>query len=354
MRRLVLTLALVAAMVLSVSAQNAPPVASQSTTLLPKAFAGWQKGEAQTTNDPLATDPTHAEVLKEFRFAQSESAAYGREDRKITIKAIRFEDATGAYGAFTIYREPQMLTEQIGDISATHNARIMFMQGAVLVQAQYDRVTAMTAGELRELASMLPQPPGPAKNLPTLPAFLPRQTLEENSARFVVGPQGLAAIGAPIGAELVNFDTGAELMTGAYRTPFGIASLTLISYPTPAIAGDRQRAIESAGLQGVYTKRSGPLVALVTGRIGEDDARALLASVNYDANITWNERSPTAKDNPVDLLLNEAKLVGIVLSSALLAGLLFGVIRIIVKKKYPGKVFDRPEQMEIIQLNIRD
>jgi hypothetical protein len=39
--------------------------------------------------------------------------------------------------------------------------------------------------------------------------------------------------------------------------------------------------------------------------------------------------------------------------AALVFGFAFGGIRILAAKLFPGKVFDRPEQVEIIQLNLK-
>jgi uncharacterized protein DUF6599 len=362
MRRLLIFVALALLGISSAAAWAASPASPASEALLPKTFAGWQQGKTQASKDPAVADPTHPDLLKEYGFLDFESGTYTREDRKMTVKAIRFGDASGAYGAFVFYKEPTMLTEQIGEQGAGANERVIFYRGNVLVQAQLDRVTAMSGGELRELATMLPQVQGPAKNPPTLPAYLPKQSYVKNSARYVIGPQGLNAVGSPLGADVIDFSKGTEIALGKYTTAEGTATMMLIEYPTPAIAGDRLRAIQavtpsapSQDLAGpLHTKRAGPIDVVVAGQISEDEAKSLLASVNYDADVTWNERAPNAKDNVVDFLLNEAKLVGIVLGAALIFGAFFASARILTKRYWPGHVFDRPEDVEIIELKLRD
>jgi hypothetical protein len=336
--------------------------ASTQEQLLPKTFAGWQVGKAQASTDPAVADPTHPALLKEYGFVDFQSGTYTRENRAITVKAIRFKDASGAYGAFVFYKEPAMLTEEIGEQGAGANERVIFYRGNVLVQAVLDKVTAMSGGELRELASLLPQVNGPGKNPPTLPAYLPKQSYIKNSARYVIGPQGLTAIGSPFSAEVIDFSKGTEVALGKYNTAEGTATLMLISYPTPAIAGERLRALNAAptissspDVAGpMHTKRAGPIDVVVAGQISEDEARSLLASVNYDADVTWNERAPTAKDNLADFIINEAKLVGFVLGAAILFGVMFASARILTKRYWPGHVFDRPDDVEIIELKLRD
>jgi hypothetical protein len=133
----------------------------------------------------------------------------------------------------------------------------------------------------------------------------------------------------------------------------------LISYPTPQIAGDRLRAIDSAhrpqdSAPVFLTRRSGPLVAIVTGAVAPRDAKSLLASVNYDPEVTWNQDTFLGKRaNVGGLLVGVVLLTGVILGLAIVAGVAFGGVRIIAKRLFPDRVFDRAEDVEIIQLNLR-
>ena len=184
------------------------------SSLLPKSFAGWtQSGPAQVTKDPAGVDSAYPAVLKEYGFADAETATYQRDDgRKLTIKAAHFKDATGAYGAYTFYRQPAMGVERIGTKAASANNRILFFRSNVLVDANFDRLTGMSAAELRELAAMLPAAKGAADNLPTLPQYLPKQNAVENSAKYIIGSQALAAVQAPLTAEQVDFQHDPEIL----------------------------------------------------------------------------------------------------------------------------------------------
>src|SRR5579864_1631706 len=144
--------------------------ATDATDFLPQSFAGWTKsGPVQSSVDPAKADAAYPAVLKEYGFADAETATYTRADgRKLTVKAARFNDATGAYGAFTFYRQPAMGTERIGTKAASANQRILFFRDNILVDADFDRLTEMSAAELRELAGMLPSAKATAANLPSL------------------------------------------------------------------------------------------------------------------------------------------------------------------------------------------
>jgi hypothetical protein len=231
-----------------------------------------------------------------------------------------------------------------------------------LVEVKLDRISAMTLSELRRLADALPKVTGAAANLPLLPQYLPKQSYVKNSAKFVVGNAGLGKFQSPLPAELVDFGRGAELAIGDYETSAGKASVVLIAYPTPQIAGERLRAIEGyeAGHQhtndspsGFSIKRTGPIVAMVHGDISAAEAKALLASINYDANVMWNEATAiTPKNNVGNLIVNVFYLIAILVGFTLVAGVAFGGVRILMKRFFPDRVFDRKEDMEIIKLDI--
>jgi len=338
--------------------------------ILPDQFGGWTiSGSVKTSTDPAAADPTSAAVLKEYGFEDFSGATYARDDgHKLTIKAARFADASGAYGAFTYYKTPQMQIEKIGDQAGSLNERVLFYRGNILVDAVFQQLSAMSAAELRELAGDLPLPSGATRNLPGLPAYLPAQSYVPNTAKYVVGPGALQNVHSPLPADLVDFSAGAELVLGKYNTSGGEAILTLISYPTPQIAAAHLRSLDAvlqqhplppdsplANLGPVYDKRTGPILVIATGSLSTGEAKSLLASVNYDASVTWNENTyATRKDNLANLLLNIIYLCGILIGFALVAGLAFGGARVLLRRLFPDRVFERAETLEFISLHLSE
>jgi hypothetical protein len=346
---------LVAALLLLASAA----LASDSNDFLPPSFAGWTKSaSAQLTTDPAKADAAYPAVLKEYGFADAETVTYTRADgRKLTVKAARFNDATGAYGAFTFYRQPTMGTERIGTNAASANQRILFFRDNVLVDANFDHLTEMSAAELREFAEMLPAAKASAANLPSLPEYLPKTDAVENSAKYILGPQALVAQKGPLTPEQVDFSHDPEILIQDYSSKSGPLTLTVIQYPTPQIAGERLRALQGvdrSNPNSLLVRRSGPLVDVVTGTVGSSEAHALLNSINYEAEVTWNEATSMSKrDNIGNLIVALFGLIGIILLISLIFGVFFGGIRILMKRLFPNRVFDRPEDVEIIQLHLR-
>src|ERR1043166_6535250 len=325
---------------------------------LPQTFSGWRidSKSVKASKDPAAADATDAPVLKEYGFTDVESATYSRNDRKMQIKAARFSDATGAFGAFTYYVQPQMQVEKIGDRAPSSNTRILFFKGNILVDATIEHLSAMSGADLRSLADALPRLTNENGKLPTLPANLPAQSLERNTSRYIIGPEALARLGAPIPAQLIDFSKSPEVATGKYRTSQGEASVTLVSYPTPQIARERMDAMQAAALSGgpFYFKRTGTYVVAVNGRIPTDEARALLASVNSDADvIQLQPTKPRPAEDRAGFIFALVMLCVIAVLAALIFGFVFGGIRILANRMFPNRFFGRPESAEIIRLDLR-
>jgi hypothetical protein len=350
----------------------AKPPEAHAHAILPPAFAGWQmQGAAQTSQDAAAADPTNASTLREYRFTDFASATYTQDDgRTLKVRAARFADASGAFGAYLFYLQPNMNKEQIGDQGVSMGDRVLFYRGHVLIDAKFSEQTATTAAELRELAGALPRPGGNSGNLPSFIQFLPPRNYIPNTQKYLMGPVALAALDAPVTQDQVDFGASSEVTLAHYQLPSGEATLILISYPTPQLAAEHLRRIDAAhqiaesGQEGVSTingsgtffdKRTGPIVAIASGQMSESDAKALLGMVNWRATVTWN--SPTNNAEVRDLyklILNIVVLCAILAGLAIIAGFAFGGFRILMKRWYPDRVFDRPEQMEFISLHLTE
>ena len=346
-----------------------PGAESPAPPILPKQFAGWQiQGAAQASKDVAAADPTNAALLKEYGFTDFESATYKSDDgRTLKIRAARFGDASGAFGAYSFYLQPEMAREEIGDQGASVNQRVLFYRGHIVVEAVFSQLSPMSPAGLRELAGMLPRPSGNAGNLPPILAFMPHHGYEANTEKYAEGPLGLGAIVSPLPADLVDFSASPEVVLGQYSTPGGGATLMLIEYPTPALAAEHLRRIDAAhhaaqpqaGVSAIenlgpfFDKRTGPIVAIAAGQLSQSDAQTLLGAVNWDPSVTWNENTYFDKKNNIaNLLVNIILLCIIVGAISLAAGVAFGGARVLLRRYFPGRVFGRSDQAEFISLRL--
>ncbi len=349
-----------------------PPVPK---ALLPEAFAGWVSAEApKKTTDAAQADPANAAALKEYGFADAALANYKRDGETLSLRALRFHDASGAFGAYTFYRQNGWPKEEIGTGATSDHNRVLFWMGNAVVDAKFSRISPMSGAELRNLASQLPLPEGGEALAPPILANLPQTKLDGQTTHYALGPASYAGSGGVLPPELVGFDRGAETLTANYTLRSGVATLTLIDYPTPQMAAAQEMEIrdyinagKQAGKKAAWTKpladsdlaslevgRSGPLVALVSGDAIPEESHKLLATVHYEADLmsipqpTESEVLKTGK-----LLMGIATLVIIGASAAILLGIFLGGFRALYRMAR-GKPVSSVYDEEFTSLNLRD
>ncbi|MGC9292942.1 MAG: DUF6599 family protein [Acidobacteriaceae bacterium] len=347
-------------------AKAAPP-------LLPTIFSAWQQaGTSLNSNNPATADGVNAAVLQECGFQRFEQAAYARDDGQLKVKAMQFADASGAFSAFTFYRRPNMLPESIGAGAAFDGARVLFWSGNVLVDASFQHLTAMSAAELRDLSRQLPQPEGSAAALPSIDGHLPPQRLDRMSIRYALGPQSYAMGGGVLPPALVDFARGAEAVTAQYGAAGGAGTLTLMEYPTPQIAMDREQAVENYLKAGNNTqsswpqslvgsnpgallvRRSGPIVAVTSGDFTVTEAQEVLGRLHYEADVTWDHPQGYISDASKlgRLIVGIFSLIGILVGASIIIGFFFGGGRALIRKWQGKPASALDETAEIITLNL--
>jgi hypothetical protein len=341
--------------------------------LLPESFAGFElQGKLDKTTAPGTVDAANAQVLVEDGFRDFASGSYKSSVNTVTIRAMRFADASGAYSAYTFYRVPGMAPEDIGKGGAANGDRVLFWNGATVVAAKFDHLTAMSAEALRELADKVPMVGGSAGVPPSLPGYLPRTDLVPTHTRYALGPETYARSGGVLPVALIDFSKSPEVLSGAFNLRSGEGTLTIIEYPTPQIAAMRQRAIaaylkagnqpqqpftealEKSNTQALATRRSGLLVAVTSGGFDATDARKLLDKVNYQASVTWNNPAGYISEptKAARLLVNVVTFCLITCGATLLLGIFLGGGRALYRIAR-GKPASSVEDMEFIKLNLR-
>jgi hypothetical protein len=361
------------------SAEVAKPASRPDAPLLPSSFSGWQATAApEKVTDPAQADAANAAALKEYGFSDSLVANYTRDTETLKVRALRFVDASGAYGAYSFYRQTGWPKEDIGTGAASYHDRVLFWVGNVVVDSQFSHVSAMTGSELRELAAGIPIPAGNKSLAPPILASLPQKNMDGQSTHYALGPAGyLGPAGAanPEGvlpAGLVGFDRGAETATAGYKLQSGPATLTIINYPTPQMAEAQAKTI-AAYLKGgnspqhpftkplqesnptaLEVRRSGPLVAIVSGDPIADEAHKLLESVHYEADISSIPGAPNHEvQNFAKLILGIIVLVVVMFAAALVVAIFLGGGRAafrVMRGKPASTMFDD----EFIRIDLRE
>jgi hypothetical protein len=381
MRKLSLPLLLLFAVTLAPAISGAAPdapkppakTAKAEAALLPSSFSGWDaSAPAKPLTDAAQADPANAAALKEYGFTDGSLASYQRGGDTLTVKALRFEDASGAYGAYTYYRHDGWPKEEIGTGATSDKNRVLFWVGNVCIDANFSHISTMSGAELRDLASGIPVPAGNKSLAPPILGNLPQKDMDGQTTHYALGVAGYAGSGGVLPPQLVGFDHGAETATATYKLRSGPATLTLINYPTPQIAAAQAKAISDylkAGNtpQHPFTKplqdsnptvlevrRSGPLVALVSGDPIEDEGRKLLTSVHFNADMSpIPGGGDTDVQKTVKLFIGIITLVVVMFVAAIMLALFLGGGRALYRKAR-GRPVSSVYDEEFTSLDLRE
>ena len=324
--------------------------------LLPATLGKLARIAEGDVGDGLGTvNPQQAPVLKEDglrRFAQS---AYAPAESKgasphANIAVYQFIDVSGAIAAYDYFAKPGMRPEKLGDSAASSGDELLMRSGKNVVIEHWlsDRAEMLRA--TNELIARLPKALGNAGLSPLLPTLLPLKGLDPESVKYALGPIGYQAVGGVVPPQAVGFQKSAEAVTARYR---GGGLLTIVLYPTPQIAGEFARDIQSslAGSSSSELRREGPLVALATGPWPGGQAQRIVNDVHLRTQISFDAPLPTEFPTEIrktyTLLQSIAIFCALGALAAVVLGLFFGGGRALIRVLQGKPAATEPEFLRI-------
>ncbi|MFQ5817429.1 MAG: DUF6599 family protein [Terriglobia bacterium] len=338
-----------------------PPATAQE--LLPPTLDAWERTETHSFGvealEQLAG--REAPLWREYGATRADRAVYRQGPHSLTVSLMVLRDAAGVYGAFSFLGAGGQPLE-LGEAGRQTASGWVFYTGRYCVTAVASP-TSKPQAALQRLARELAGGISGTSPLPSILAFLPQEGLRANSERYLLGPVALGRLAQLGPGDWLGFAYGTEALWAEYELEGRPASFLLASFPTPQLAADRLREFSQRfNVNGtgdparplVYAKRVGPLVGLLVGVESGKTASRLLNQLRYEYELTWDEPSqqPTASAWLGDLA-NIFIGTGVMLLYALLCGLVFAGLRLLAQHLFPGKVFNRPEDVEIIRLDLR-
>jgi hypothetical protein len=330
----------------------------QQTPVLPKQFASWTQGVLSGV--PSRLDPG---VQRELGADSPQALSYSSGGKQILVAMQKYKDPSSAYAAYTLQLNPGMRPSDVRKLSAAGQDRVVMLIGNFVLDVE--QAKNISTADIGSLATAV-ENRADSTPLPPIRAYLPEERLIPGTQRYALGPAGfnaaLATLNeskfAPIALE-IDFRTGAEAMLASYQSERNqTQDLLIIDYPTPQIAEQRLHHIQSviatsSALAGATVERRGSLLSLVLSPLSAAAAAQLRDGIRYGTSVTWNEPSQTLTDPPW-LLVVKGIFVGTLAfcGIAIVMGIAFGGVRVVTKKLFPGKVFDRPEDIEVLQLGL--
>lgn len=331
------------------------PAAAQS--ILPSSFAGW----TQDASSPFTPPADSSAAASEYGFSSAVQASYSKGAGHFDIILYRMKDPSGAYGEYSYLRTPDMLHADLAQYSAISENRALILVGNLVLDIRGRDLPKADSSLRSLLAAVAPHAEHGA--LPTLMNNLPVKDLVPRTDHYIFGPAVLnqffpVAIGNSLG-----FSNGAEAEVANYRIGAKRMTLLLVDYPTPQFALSELKQLQqqfnvndskrNSGRPPLFAKRALTSLAVVAGANSEAEANAVLKNVQSGEVLTWNE--PTfrfTQPNIGEVVVGTIVGSGIICLFALISGLAFGGVRLVVKRALPDRVFDRSDQLQILQLGL--
>lgn len=339
--------------------------------ILPDDFAGWTASAHATFSSSQAAnfeDAPAAAATDEFGFEGAAQATYTRGADSLHVTAYRMKDPSGGFGEYLYLRTPRMKPARLGERSSAAHGRALVLVGNIVLDVTGANLPASPNqnDDLKALVAAV-RPRAETGLLPTVTGHLPaRSKMIVGSEHYVLGPRTLNQFFPLAPGDWLEFANGAEAAVAKYRLGGRDATLIVADYPTPQIATQewnelRKRfnvngakgADADAKSQPLFASRAVTLVAIVAGARSQSEAGILLDQVHSSTQLTWDE--PTFQFTQAGW---PTIIAGIMIGTcvlcvfAVIAGIAFGGVRIVVKRFFPDKVFDRSDHLDILQLGL--
>jgi len=281
----------------------------------------------------------------------------------ISIEVITFQDSHAAFSALTLLRKSDLQNGPPGDKASSMPNSICFAQGRILVRIQGQGIAQDLLARAANSVSNRIGPVHP--KVPSLVSHLPELGYESASLRFFSGLKAYDAYCKNIIGPYLKLDSDLEIAQAIYQLEKQTGFLWLLSFPTTAAAEEYIadpvifKSINRKA-NSLYTKRAGPLIAILSGDFDSTSADKILGSLKYSYSIRWvydkRNQSKTIWGIPTRIL---ETVVDSLLFAALLCvvsfvvGFGFAVLRFILRRRANQKSIQQTEQDEIIQLRLR-
>lgn len=294
-------------------------------------------GLAKRLGEPESLNLSDQALAEELGFEAGEKAVYQGPMGKFNAQTWRFKDPTSAL-VYYFAVHPEGLAKPPAPLSKAEPLaliapnKLFLGHGNYIFQVDGWLPSTQDLKVLYESFNKLDQ-----SSLPVLPGYLPLEGRTPGSERYIIGPTSLERYEGRIGSGTAAFSMGAEAVTANYGQT---GTLSIFNYPTHDMA--RQRVEEFRKVAGSKVKRSGPLVAILLGSSNADAAERILAKVNYQAALTWNE--PTQESvirGAGNMMLSIFTLAGLLSALAVGTGIMFGLLRY-ARRRYSKTDLDDP------------
>jgi hypothetical protein len=337
---------------------SAVPLSAQQKVvpkqILPKELQSWRLTSCHSQSPDFG-------FWKEAGLRDVNDCEYAADGKTVEVRLAQYNDPSSAYEVFTGLLRTGMMPAKLGQVAAFDKDMVLIQEGTLVIRSTANVSQDDLGALVKAVEAQSEKSP-----LPPIRTYLPIPDRVVGTERYALGPEALQVALHGLGiadteglVKAAGFTSSAEAMVARYSNPGkGTGILLLLEYPTPQLAEQHIHHLDevlpaAAKQAGTVIERKGSLLSMVLAPSSPEFAASLREAANYETQVTWNEASQTATDPPITSIMVKIFIgTGVFMVAAVVLGIAFGGVRVVTKRLFPGKVFDRPEQIEVLQLGL--
>jgi hypothetical protein len=337
--------------------------------ILPSSFGGWsgnvqaglappilRSGDSGAANRAALQEAAR----REYGFVSGENAEYKRGSEEMRVNLYKMKDPSGAYGLYSYLRTTDMPHANFTEHSSMSREHALVLIGNIVVEVTGKELPKNGEALKKLVAAVAPH--SESGLLPTIGDRIPTKGFIDRTDKYILGPSALNQFFPLADGDWLGFSQGAEAETAKYRVNGHEIDFVIADFPTPQTAAKKLVELQkqfnindsrgAGSAKPLYAKRAMTLVAIVSGAMTKKEADAVLDQLESGTQITWNEPTFEFKEPGIGVMIVGAIMgTGVICLFAIIAGLAFGGVRLVVKRA-TNKVFDRPDQVQVLQLGL--
>ncbi len=303
-------------------------------------------------------------IEREYSAKSLELRTYRLNDTLAEALVEEAQDASSAYGLLTYYQTETMTPEKGMELTVTGSGGSLMGRGRYFIRIARQPAAGpgLSDNDFRALLIFVGGTRLPPQVSQTLPAPLPKPGLIPGTEKYLLGLEAARRVLPAFRTDLIGFTQGAEARVANYQAGKARVTVLAIDYPTPQIArvrfGAMQRFLginQERGHGSLFGRRQGTFVFLVLDADSSAIATNLLDEFKVTEQLSWDERYPG--DKPITIQMAELILANVILtlilvSFAIVGGILIFLSRRIAAKWFPESPWGHPDEGSIIRLNL--